>query len=142
MRGHSGKGLLELGKGHLEAADIVGSVDLLASGVKMIGSSGLTLETTAQGSLAGEAPEGCEGLRPQYPERGGRFDSEIHRSTPSRLERRPRGKRDHHRRERRHDALGARDQDCNRLEPRRVGSAVLRDSAASQRDAIRSRLLC
>lgn len=64
MRGHSGKGLLELGKGHLEAADIVGSVDLLASGVKMIGSSGLTLETTAQGSLAGEAPEAVKGFDP------------------------------------------------------------------------------
>lgn len=64
MRGHSGKGLLELGKGLLEATDVIGSVDLLAAGVKMIGSSGLTLETTAPGSLIGEAPTDAKGFDP------------------------------------------------------------------------------
>lgn len=65
MRGHSGKGLLELGKGQLEAADVVGAVDLVAGAMEMIGSSGLTLETTAPGSLAGEAPVAPKGFDPR-----------------------------------------------------------------------------
>jgi hypothetical protein len=48
MRGQSGKGLLELVKGQSEAASAVGSLELAGAGLKMVGSSGLSLKVTGE----------------------------------------------------------------------------------------------